>query len=52
VKPFFIEKKTFVNYKLKHSPIMQCMKSNGLSRIKFTGTNQCLGPSLRLTRSY
>jgi len=44
VKSFFIEKNTFVNYKLKYSPIMQCMKSNGLSRINLTSTNWILGP--------
>jgi len=35
---------------LKHLPIMRSMKSNGLSRIKFTDTSQFLGSSLQPVR--
>jgi len=50
VKSFFIENETFANCKLKHLPILQCVKSSGLSRIKFTDTTQFLGSSLQPAR--
>jgi len=50
VKSIFIENETFVNCKSKHLPIMQSMKSNGLSRIKFSDTSQLLGPSFTASK--
>jgi len=48
----FISEETFTKCTDKHLPIMQSIKSIGLSRIKFTDTSQFLRPSLQPAKFY